>query len=295
MTKRMHDISEVTKSGPNATINGVLTSLSPMKRSRSSSFFEGSITDGKASMRLYGFDSTVRRKLSHFMDATQSVVLDNCEVKPSRLNDNLELYVSPRTEMERSAKSYEVHHEDKNSNTTGKEVLLADIDDLPCYERVTVNVKVSNVDEEFEVKGGKRKQDVVVTDSSGVARFTVWEEDIGRLQKGHSYKLIDVMIREYSGKKYLSTALENSHIEEVTDIGEVINTDMENLDQSLGITQQLHDVRVVGVIYLEEHGKCLKCGSKVIVSCEDAEIAKCIKCSMLQSLESCETTSVHES
>ena len=48
----MLDVSCVSKSSPNTSISGVVTSLSPMKKSKNTSFFEGSISDGKSSMRL---------------------------------------------------------------------------------------------------------------------------------------------------------------------------------------------------------------------------------------------------
>ena len=42
---------------PNAKIHGVLTALSPMKKSRTCKYFDGEITDGKNNMRL--LDSTL--------------------------------------------------------------------------------------------------------------------------------------------------------------------------------------------------------------------------------------------
>ena len=39
------------------------------------------------------------------------------------------------------------------------------------------------------VPGGKRKQDVVVADSTGVGKVTVWEESIGILTEQSSYSL----------------------------------------------------------------------------------------------------------
>ena len=53
----------------------VLTVVSPMKKSHSSIYFDSEICDGRASMRLIGFDSGVRRKLADFKD--DSIVLSN--------------------------------------------------------------------------------------------------------------------------------------------------------------------------------------------------------------------------
>ena len=293
MAKRRHDIvdvSDVNTSSPNATVGGILTCVSPMKKSKKSAFFEGSITDGRSSMRFYGFDSVVRRKLVDHMQSKEPIVLENCEIKTSRLRDELELYVSPRTELEKSSKMYDMDELDTLETTTlTKEVSLVDIQNIASYERVTVTVKVSDVDSPSEVKGGKKKQDIIITDATAVARFTVWEDDINRLQQGKSYKLTDVLVREYNSKKYLSTALENTTIQEVTDIGQVIDPNEEDVDKNLGVTQTIENVRVVGVVFLKEYYKCLKCSSKVISS-DDPEIGKCSKCLMQQLLDACIST-----
>lgn len=43
-------------------------------------------------------------------------------------------------------------------------------------------------DEAEEVSGGKKKQDVLVSDSAGTMRLTLWENEIGKLDEGRSYK-----------------------------------------------------------------------------------------------------------
>ena len=50
------NMSDVSYPSPNAKIHSVISALSPMKKSRSCSYFDGEITDGKACMRLFGFD-----------------------------------------------------------------------------------------------------------------------------------------------------------------------------------------------------------------------------------------------
>ena len=56
------NVSSVLQPSPNAKIQGVLTVVSPMKRSRScnKSYFDGEICDGRASMHLIGFHSGVQ-------------------------------------------------------------------------------------------------------------------------------------------------------------------------------------------------------------------------------------------
>ena len=97
--------------------------------------------------------------------------------------------VSNRTELtERSDKAYpEVVREELIHTAEATLINLSDIKDTPCFERFSVKVKISDLDEVTEVKGGKKKRDVVVKDVTGVCRITLWEEEIDKVEKEKSY------------------------------------------------------------------------------------------------------------
>lgn len=46
----------VTNTCRNATVNGVLTKLAPMKEGEKSELVHGELSDGNARMQIYGFD-----------------------------------------------------------------------------------------------------------------------------------------------------------------------------------------------------------------------------------------------
>ena len=98
-------------------------------------------------------------------------------------------------------------------------VALKEVPLLVSFQRVSVEVKVTSVEEALEVAGGK--QDVIVGDSSGSVRVTVWEKEIGSIEKGKSYRMTGMMVREFRGRKFLSTSKANSKIEPISDIGGV--------------------------------------------------------------------------
>ena len=82
-------VSEIEKPSPNANIKRASVSdLSPMKKARSGiEYFDGILSDGRRNMRLYGFDSAVRRKLEdRWNSSTGSVTLNNCEVTRSKMD-----------------------------------------------------------------------------------------------------------------------------------------------------------------------------------------------------------------
>jgi hypothetical protein len=60
------DVSRVLHPSLNAKIHAVISSVSPMKQSKSCSCFDGEITDGKACMAVFGLDASVRKKLVEF-------------------------------------------------------------------------------------------------------------------------------------------------------------------------------------------------------------------------------------
>ena len=87
--EREVDVSDIVETSANFKIHGVVNSLSPMKKAKNCSYFDGEISDGKARMRLFGFDANVRKRLADEEDA--AVSLCNCEVKRSRQGDQLEV------------------------------------------------------------------------------------------------------------------------------------------------------------------------------------------------------------
>ena len=48
-------VSDVKDASPELQIHGVLGDISPMKKGKSTSYFDGEMTDGKGKMQIYGF------------------------------------------------------------------------------------------------------------------------------------------------------------------------------------------------------------------------------------------------
>ena len=236
------DVSKVVYTSPSAMIHGVVSSLSPMKKSKTSScsFFDGEVTDGKAEMRVFGFDSGVWRKLSEFERSKNTVAIKDCEVKCARKGEQLEIMVTKRTEVEKSEKMFTVESTDQKAT---KVTTLGELNKLVTYQRVSVEVKALHVEDVMKVSGGKRKQDIIIGDSSGCTRLTVWEGEIGKIEEDESYRLSGMMVWEYRGKKFLSTSKENSEIEVIDDIGDVEEeSDEENGASNQCRPAELHDV-----------------------------------------------------
>ena len=283
--EEFEDVSEVANPSPNAKIRGVVTSMSPMKKGRTCNYFDGEITDGKTSMRLFGFDSAagVRRKLMEFEGKAESVTLSKCEVKRARQGTNLEILLGKYTDVQRSDKAFSVESVVDKKN--GKRILLNELPDLMPYERVSVAVKALRVEDPMEVTGGKRKQDIIIGDSSATTRLTVWEKEIGSIEVKKSYQLHGMVVKEYRGTRCLSTSKDNAHIAEIDDIGAVNEEDMGFDEESSN--SDVKNARIVGVDEKDSYPGCIRCNAKVIQDIEDEDLGKCVKCQMTQCIDVC--------
>ena len=280
-------VSSLNLSSPSAKLQGVVTSISPMKKSSNSGteYFFGELADDTGRVRIFGFDSSIRDKLQVFHDHQESVEIKNCQVKPNRENTGPELFIGKKAKLEKSSKLFDVGKVPVGSKDS-EDVCLGDIKELDEYLRVTVAAKVLSVAEAEEIGRYRKKQDVTIADTTGVCRLTVWEENIGTLVESKSYRLTGVMVRRYNRSTYLTTAKTGSQIEEVddVDIGENMQACLDSCKQ------HQPTVTIIGVETLQSFNGCLKCGSRVIKveefeeSDTDDEYAECTHCEMLQKL-----------
>ncbi len=66
---------------------------------------------------------------------------------------------------------------------------------------------------------------MLISDSTGITRLTIWEDEIGQIVPNNSYRLVDVAVKEFKDKKFLSTVRNESTIEPIDDIGVVVEND----------------------------------------------------------------------
>ena len=74
----------------NTTIHGAITAISPVKKGRKSIFFEGTLTDSTAAIRLVGFNIIQQKKFLDFRKRKIPAQLVNCELKSSRYSQGIE-------------------------------------------------------------------------------------------------------------------------------------------------------------------------------------------------------------
>ena len=77
--------------------------------------------------------------------------------------------------------------------------------------------------------GERRKEDVVVADSTGVMKVVLWEQNIGCLEDGKCYVLAWMVVRSFAGEVYLSMSKEGCVVKECGDIGGVVEEEEETV------------------------------------------------------------------
>ena len=100
-------------------------------------------------------------------------------------------------------------------------ITLSELSSIENFQKITTQVKVLSKMETMVVSGGKRKRDVVVGDSTGTSKVTLWEEHVDAMDVETRYRLEKFVVREYASQKYLSMSRSGSVIVVIDDIGDV--------------------------------------------------------------------------
>jgi len=83
------DVSGITGTSLDAQICGVLQDVSPMKKGRGAPYLDGEIANEKKKVRVFGFDSSIRKRLLE--ETGKGIVLGNCEVKKTQYGNDYEV------------------------------------------------------------------------------------------------------------------------------------------------------------------------------------------------------------
>ena len=99
------------------------------------------------------------------------------------------------------------------------------------------------------------KQDCTVADATGCCRLVLWQDHIGKLCEGKSYKMKGLTVRSYNLIKYLN-ASPTFTLELTDNTGEVIEDDIEN-EQSTTIIGDVDSV----IVCESNHTQVVNCAN----------------------------------
>lgn len=282
-----------------ATVHGVMTELSPVKVSRKNAsvrYCDCRMTDGKSSVRMVCFEPSLRNALESARKKKEAVSVVGCSVKQARnKEERVEIIASKRSTIVPSPRKYAIPEAAMICNGS---VQLSQVEDLSVGHKVSVSVKVNSMSDGETVTtrdGVKiRKQDCIVGDSSASLKLVLWEEDVGCMDKGMSYKVDEAVVKCFDGIEYLSVG-KLSAIEKIDDIGEVMEADEEEEENELCLSASTRRGCVVegeinGVLTCGEYHSCISCKSKV-KELNDI-IGECSRYKMVMKIAKCSSGSM---
>ena len=285
------DYSQVAEEAGSADIHGVVTSLSPLKRSKKgNNYYHGQLCDGKQSLRFVGFASNQQKMLEEFLEGRKSVQIRNCQIKKSnRDSDKLEVLVKGATKICPSEKKFDVSKMEFQQ-TEAVEITLNKVDETEPFTMLSVDVNVINCGEPITL-GTRQKQEVTVSDATGLATVQLWENNIGMVEEGKSYKLKNFRVVEYENVKYIAMCWSGSEIQSIEPVESAVDGNAGGAEENC---TTLCNPRIAAVFKLENFFKCLRCGSRTEPA-EGSEVRCCNReCSILNESSFCDSFSSAE-
>ena len=281
------ELSQICEEKKSVTVHGVITSLSPMKESKTKvKYFRGTIADQSMKVPVVSFEPKLWKRLNQSHENCSSVALVNCNIQEARnkTSGDYEIVASSRTEVTESERQFEIDaSEDEDQVTVDKLCQLAP------NSITSIVAKVENVEAPVSVQSKTKlqqlvKQDCFIADETGMCRLVLWEENIGTVKKGETYKFKKMLVRKFNGVNYLSKT-EESAIEHADDIGEV-NTDFVQHEDTT-CTQKAVVGEIISVLSCEEYLCCSECNSKIEPK---GACGTCTRCCTMVRLSKCPTS-----
>ena len=95
------------------------------------------------------------------------------------------MLVTKNALVEKSDRKYDLPVNDDVEKT----MLLEELSGVPLFTKITCEAKVLRVDDVTETANKKKLQNAWVADSSGMAKITLWENDVDKLMTNRSQRL----------------------------------------------------------------------------------------------------------
>ena len=206
------------------------------------------------------------------------VAIGNFQIKESPYSSSLEVVIRNSSDLHHSPLEFPV---DVNTLSTDSTVTinLEELRQLSNFQNVSVKIKVTDVHDVVKVKD-LTKQEYSTADATSTSTIVVWEDNVGILSEGCSYKLSGLIVRTFRNEKYLSVPRDNFTITEIDDIGEVSVPAVANASNE-HVTQAV----VKGIKHLDVFRACYSCTGKVAETSE--VLGDCTRCGVTQKIETC--------
>ena len=201
-------------------------------------------------------------------------------MKEGKWSSDLEIHMRTSTDIQKSPMKLEATSIIANLPDPSDVITLNQLPSLANYQRVNLKVKVITVKDEEKMNNGLIKQECVISDSTGTAKITAWEDNVDLFVEQNSYSITGVTVRSFKGQKFLSIPKDGFKSESIEDIGAVAQSNPE-----LETKRTLINVQVCGVKFFDSYNGCYSYKSKVHATSD--KLGKCNRCNTIQRLDKC--------
>ena len=280
------ELSKICEEKKSVTVHGVVTSLSPVKESKTKvKYFRGTIADQSKKVPVVSFEPKLWKRLNQSHENCSTVALVNCNIQEARnrSSGDYEIVASSRTEVTESERQFEIASEEDEQTT------MDELCQLAPNSITSIVAKVKTVEAPVRIQCKSKaqqlaKQDCFIGDETGMCRLVLWEENIGTVVEGQTYKFKKMLVRQFSGINYLSKT-EESVIEHADDIDEVNCDFVQHEDTTC--TQKAVVGDIISVLSCEEYPCCSECCSKMEPK---GACGTCTRCGTMVRLSKCPTS-----
>ena len=271
----------------------MLFQLSPVKSGTRTDkkYFTGKLTDGQKVTRVISFEPKLHDKCEQFKKERKALALVNCTIKQSKYDDGMEVIASLKTKLELSPKRFKIDQDlyMLKEESIPPEITLSQLQDVDILvtPKVSVSGKIVKVHEPNSVMSLKKnkllnKQDCIIADNTGTAKIVLWENKIGLLKLGMSYKLMQLAVSSFRDLNNLNLQ-EDAKIEEID-----INVNVEDAELSLHDEQNdMINGEIAVVLSTKVHIACVNCKGEVQPSPKSCTIGECIECKAKMKMAKC--------
>uniref|UniRef100_A0A1X7U809 Replication protein A OB domain-containing protein n=1 Tax=Amphimedon queenslandica TaxID=400682 RepID=A0A1X7U809_AMPQE len=241
------------------------------------------MTDGIKAARFISFEPSLRPTFAKFKEDDCPVAVAGCHIQENKFDSTLEIKTGKHTVISQSPKKFKVdtsaQAEDNSSIITTDQIITIGVN-----QQITIVGKIVNAGATVDIttKNGKKlkKQYCILHDTNGSCRIVLWEDDIGKVEKGNCYKLINILVRQYDSVKYLSIS-EGTIIERIDNIELISDSeDLQDVPQIM-----VAEGEISAVLYINDYSVCISCNGNV--QSTDGNIGRCIKCSATVKMSKC--------
>lgn len=190
-------VSEIKSPGKNQNLHGIVTTISPIKKSqRGSRYAKGRISDGKLTLPFTCYNYDEYSKLKNSSDTQMAVKLCNIDTKSAIIGDGIDITVRSCSTVQPSNKEIALQHD--------KIVQLVSITEKGTLQTGTVECTVTKVNQLATIEKADNKsgnlQRVVVEDTSGEHVISLWDNSCNVLREGKTYRISEITKNEYGYK-----------------------------------------------------------------------------------------------